>query len=470
MKFFSRILLLLLAVSCGPGGSEVTVRLETGRDPLPAGDFGYNPICPMGVYMADPSAKVIGGRMYVACSLDLNTHSWCSPYHHILSTDDALHWTLHPNVFATQGPLDEVSYSDADLYAPDIAERDGKYYLYYDMSDWTEGVARSDSPAGPFHGGERIGDITGIDPCVFIDDDGQAYYFWDQFSARGAKLNPDMTTLDMSTLHEGIVTEKEHYFHEGSFVFKRDGWYYYVYADISRQNMPTCIGYSMSRSVFGPYEYKGVIVDSNGCDPDVWNNHGSVVEFNGRWYVLYHRSTHHTSKLRKACIEPITFNEDGTINEVEMTSQGAGKPIPASSTIDAARACLVNGGPHIRLMDGRMRFFQVSWMAARPPGNMWIFLPDSGSLPSGCAPSPAAASTSVRGSPSPGPLPRWRFRPGGRSGSRWSVTWSLTKKAHRHSGSLFRASKVPGSVETNCLKSTGSVLNRRLHYEKKRFY
>ena len=72
------------------------------------------------------------------------------------------------------------------------------------------------------HGGQRIGDITGIDPTVFIDDDGQAYYFWDQFSARGAKLNPDMKTLDMSTLHEGIVTEQEHGIHEGSFVFKLD--------------------------------------------------------------------------------------------------------------------------------------------------------------------------------------------------------------------------------------------------------
>ena len=36
-----------------------------------------------------------------------------------------------------------------------------------------------------------------------------------------------------------------------------------------------------------------------------------------------------------------------------MTSQGAGGPIPATETIDAARACLVSGGPHVRLMDGR---------------------------------------------------------------------------------------------------------------------
>lgn len=358
MNRFRLLILAALSVlpvllSCRDNRQNVEVVLHQGREPVQAGEFGYNPICPMGVYMADPSAKVLDGRMYVACSLDIQQDLWCSPYHHMLSTEDALHWTLHPNVFASAGPEDKVPYAQADLYAPDIVGKDGKYYLYYDMSDWTEGVAVADTPIGPFQEGEPIEGIRGIDPCVFIDDDGQAYYFWDQFSAKGAKLNPDMKTLDMSTLHDGLVTEDEHFFHEGSFVFKRDGWYYYVYADVSRQNMPTCIGYSMSRNIWGPYEYKGVIIDSNGCDPDVWNNHGSVVELNGRWYVLYHRSTHHSSKFRKACIEPITFNEDGTIREVEMTSQGAGKPIPAVSTIDAARACLFNGGPHVRLMEGR---------------------------------------------------------------------------------------------------------------------
>ncbi len=347
------VVLLVSCVACAPKPQKPLVPYHEGRESLSVGENGWNPISPMGVYMADPSAKVLDGKLYVACSLDLDPDNWCSAYHHLLSTEDALHWTLHTNVLASRGPYDAIPYSEADLFAPDIVERDGRYYLYYDLTEWTEGVAVSDSPTGPFTGGVQIGDIRGIDPCVFIDDDGQAYYFWDQFSARGAKLNPDMKTLDMSTLHEGIVTEAEHGFHEGSFVFKRDGWYYYVYADISRQNMPTCIGYSMSRNIWGPYEYKGVIIDSNGCDPDVWNNHGSVVELNGQWYVLYHRATHHSSRLRKACIEPITFNEDGTIREVEMTSQGAGKPIPAVSTIDAARACLFNGGPHVRLMEGR---------------------------------------------------------------------------------------------------------------------
>ncbi len=122
----------LVLTACAPKqeNKEPVVKYHEGRETLVAGEFGYNPICPMGVYMADPSAKVIDGKLYVACSLDLTTDLWCTAYHHMLSTKDALHWDLHTNVFATKGPYDEVSYSDADLYAPDIAEKDGKYYLY----------------------------------------------------------------------------------------------------------------------------------------------------------------------------------------------------------------------------------------------------------------------------------------------------------------------------------------------------
>jgi len=154
MSQLSLSLLVSLAVlaACTPKPGqepqEPVVKYHEGRETVVAGEFGYNPISPMGVYMADPSAKVIDGKLYVACSLDLTMDTWCTPYHHMLSTEDVLHWTLHPNTFAAKGPYDEVSYSDAALYAPDIADKDGKYYLYYDLSEWTEGVAVADSPVG----------------------------------------------------------------------------------------------------------------------------------------------------------------------------------------------------------------------------------------------------------------------------------------------------------------------------------
>ena len=112
-------------------------------------------------------------------------------------------------------------------------------------------------------------------------------------------LNSDMKTLDLTTLTDSIVTERDHHFHEGSFVTKRNGWYYFVYADISRRGRPTSIGYAMSRKPLGPYVYKGVIVDNYGCDPASWNNHGALVQHGAQWYVLYHRTTNACRSLRK---------------------------------------------------------------------------------------------------------------------------------------------------------------------------
>ena len=301
----------------------------------------HNPISPMGVYIADPTARVwADGKLYVYGSRDESAKYYCSTNYHVMSTSDLKNWTLHPYSFR----------NDETLYAPDAWYKDGKYYLYYDIPNGTEFVATSDFPTGPFKDGVKIEGPQQIDPNIFIDDDGQAYYFWGQFSAKGAKMNPDLKTLDWSTYKDGIVTEADHYFHEGSFVFKRGEYYYFTYADISQNQRPTSIGYAMSKSPMGPYEYKGVIVNNAGCDPETWNNHGSIVQFGDQWYVLYHRSTHGSRMMRKACIEPIKFNEDGTIDEVEMTSQGAGGPLDAFQPIHGAQACWMNGNVRIRLM------------------------------------------------------------------------------------------------------------------------
>lgn len=301
----------------------------------------HNPISPMGVYIADPTARVWkDGKLYIYGSRDESPNHYCSKSYHVMSTVDMKNWTLHPYSFR----------NNETLYAPDAWYKDGQYYLYYDIPNGTEYVATSDSPTGPFKDGVKIEGPQQIDPNIFIDDDGQAYYFWGQFSAKGAKMNPDLKTLDWSTYVDGIVTEADHYFHEGSFVFKRGDYYYFTYADISQNKRPTSIGYAMSKSPLGPYEYKGVIVNNAGCDPETWNNHGSIVQFGDQWYVLYHRSTHGSNTMRKACIEPIKFNEDGTIDEVEMTSQGAGAPLDAFKQIYGAQACWMDGNVRIRRM------------------------------------------------------------------------------------------------------------------------
>lgn len=327
---------------------------------------GQNPICPMGVYIADPSSRVgPDGRLYIYGSLDESPDYYCSRNYHVLSSDDLTHWTLHPFSFRNH----EI------LYAPDVMEKDGTWFLYYDTPDGSEYVATGSHPAGPFSDGVRIEGPRQIDPNIFIDDDGQAYYFWGQFSAKGARMNADMKTLDLTTLTDSIVTERDHFFHEGSYVIKRGPYYYYIYADISRNHRPTSIGYAMATAPLGPYTYKGVIIDNAGCDPETWNNHGSIVEFGGQWYVLYHRSTHGCRTMRKACIEPISFRPDGTIAEVVMTSQGAGSPLAAEEWTDAARTCGLSG--HVRIVQEGMREVLDESMAGDTAVWRYLDFPDN---------------------------------------------------------------------------------------------
>ena len=302
------------------------------------------------------------GRLYIYGSKDEYDGAWCSERYIVIHTSDMEHWTESGTSFSVDDVpwacepadlsyLDDVkSYDELPpeistfvpgiarimpiqlfikilkgvlrrlqqkkmLYAPDCICRNGRYYLYFCLSDNTEGVAVSDSPTGPFTGAVRL-PVRGIDPAVFIDDDGQAYYYWGQFSSCGAKLNDDMMSIDEASIVRGLVTDREHHFHEGSSMRKRGDIYYYVFADISG-GRPTSLGYATSKSPLGPFKYQGVIVDNIPLNPKSWNNHGSIEEVNGKWYVFFHVSTK-GKYMRRACIAPIEFDENGMIRQVRL--------------------------------------------------------------------------------------------------------------------------------------------------------
>ena len=312
-----------------------------------------NPLLPRNFFTPDAEARVMpDGRLYLYGSNDISgSKEYCSKEYRVFSTEDPKleEWRDHGISFRNTVEEPGIqAHPDTLLFAPDAIYCDGKYYLYICGSNEFEWVAEADKPEGPFEKARPVvgADGTGIDPAVFIDDDGQAYYFWGQFRLKGAKLNKDMTTLDMSSLNEEVLTEMEHGFHEGASIRKRGSKYYMVYTDVSR-GKATCMSYAMADSPLGPYQRGGVIVDNVYCDPSSWNNHGSIGEFNGQWYVFYHRSTQNGVTCRRVCAEPIFFNEDGTIDEVPMTSQGAGDPVDAFAEIDAAIACRMKGNIYI---------------------------------------------------------------------------------------------------------------------------
>ena len=342
-----------------------------------------NPILPLDVHVPDSEGHVMpDGKLYIYGSYDLLEDVYCSEEYHVVSTPDMENWTVHDTSLEGRdvpwfGDPDAPKYPGIDwshptpfilkmierdkengvdmkaefeknadkpkpplLFAPDCLEKDGKYYLYFCMSDDSEGVAVSDRPEGPF---KVVGQLPvgGIDPAIFIDDDGSVYYYWGQLFSHGVMMD-DMVTIDRNKIVDDLVTEEEHFFHEGSSMRRIGDTYYYVYADMER-GKPTSLGYSTSDSPMGPFTYRGIIIDNDGCDPASWNNHGSIECVGGQWYVFYHRCSRGMQQHRRLCIEKITVMPDGSIPEVKMTSQGVGDPFAPGEAIYGYQACGVTG-------------------------------------------------------------------------------------------------------------------------------
>lgn len=345
-----------------------------------------NPILPLAYHVPDSEAHVMpDGRLYLYGSFDNRDDVFCSEEYHVVSTADMENWCIHETALRGEeiswfGDPDAPKYPGIDwskptpfikkmlmnmdhasekekfekqdttekpalLFAPDAIYKEGFYYLYFCMSDDSEGVAVSKYPEGPFENPQQL-PCGGIDPAVFIDDDGQAYYYWGQLFSHGVKLNEDMVSFDENAVVHDLVTEEEHFFHEGSSMRKIGDTYYYLYADMER-GKPTALGYSTGKSPLGPFTYRGIIIDNADCDPASWNNHGSIECVNGQWYIFYHRSSRGTQQYRRLCIEPITINPDGSIDEVKMTSQGIGAPFGPGEKIMGYQACGLKGNVYI---------------------------------------------------------------------------------------------------------------------------
>lgn len=336
---------------------------------------GWNPALPPDLCIADPEAHVMpDGRLYVYGSWDQHDDGFCSARYRVVSTADLVSWTDHGTSFDIAevpwvGVPDGARWPALDwsdptpfmrrladpstdpdprtrrLYAPDAMHRAGRYYLYFCASDDTEGVAVAERPDGPFGRAVQLA-CAGIDPAVFVDDDSQAYFFWGQFRAAGAKLTDDMTAIVPGSEVRGVLTEEDHAFHEGTSIRKIGSTYYAVYTSIER-GAPTTLSYATSASPLGPFEHRGVIIDNARCDPSSWNNHGSIERFGLRWYVFYHRSSRRSMGFRRLCVEPIRIESDGRIPEVVMSTQGAGRPVAATERLDAWRACEMRGAAYV---------------------------------------------------------------------------------------------------------------------------
>ncbi len=266
------------------------------------------------LYAADPDVEVFNGKVYVYCSHDQSdaTNFSSMQDYMVLESADLKTWINHGVVLQPR----QYSWAHGQMNAPDVAYKDGWYYFYFPYDKTHIGVAKSRTPVGPWE--EAVTDkITTIfDPCVFVDDDGQAYIYGNDHKVdingdgrhmMGAKLKDNMIELDgeWQRISEGDVNEAVS-------VFKRKGKYYF-HGRVGRATK-----YWMADE---PLPHYATLMGELAPDAPGAPNHASAIEFKGEWYFFYHRGdvNEGTFHRRSACFDKMFFHKDGTIEPVIYT-------------------------------------------------------------------------------------------------------------------------------------------------------
>jgi Glycosyl hydrolases family 43 len=349
---FSVIILHFVALfSCNHKTKETKPKEKTVKQEVPKKEYLSHPLVSH-IYTADPSAHVFNGRIYIYPSHDtatgtkeddLGSHFDMRDYR-ILSMDSVGGAVTDHGVALD---IKNVPWARRQMWAPDAAFANGKYYLYFPAKNKQDvfqiGVAVSEKPEGPFTvEKEPIKNSYSIDPCVFKDTDGNFYMYFggiwggqlqrwnnnkynDSAKNRIAgdmavlpkivRLNPDMKSFAEEVKEIKIVDsdgklfdEKNNNkrFFEAAWMFIYKGRYYFTYSTGDTHNL--C--YAIGTNPYGPFTYQGILLNP----VDGWTNHHSIIKDRGKWYLFYHDvqlsgKTH----LRNVKVTEMNFNDDGSI-------------------------------------------------------------------------------------------------------------------------------------------------------------
>ena len=405
---------------------------------------GANPYMPLWEHVPDGEPRVFEHngekRVYVYGSHDIEREQYCGRNYVVWSAPvtDLTDWTYH-------GVSYTALYEDSILYAPDVVKKGDTYYLYAaERKGSLVVVASSKTPWGPFE--NPVPTKLGFDPGVLVDDDGKVYAYWGGCAAPCyiAELEDDMATIREDTLvsnplghstcpwdprDDGHISLIDAFF-EASSPRKVLGKYVFIYSKRYEIPLPQygihepCNGflsYRISDTPFGPFHDGGdislnggeILKDSEGHGTMTYrwgNNHGSIMEVNGHWYVFYHRQTGVNEFSRQAMLEPVdvALGGDGRLyigdityldgepvasQPVEMTSQGAHvNGLDARKWISAGYACHIFGGrtnayirpgyeqrddistPVVDISSGTTVGFRYLQFGANPPKSVTVVL------------------------------------------------------------------------------------------------
>jgi len=300
----------------------------------------HNPV--LAGYYADPDILYSQqtGRYYLYPTSD-GFPGWSGTYFKAFSSADLVHWMDEGVILDLKK---DVSWADRNAWAPCIIEKKAgagyKYYFYFCAAQKI-GVAVADSPTGPFQDSGKplihslpagVGGGQQIDPDVFHDPvSGKDYLYWGNGYMAVAELNPDMTSIQPSTVK---VLTPDRTFREGAHVFYRKGIYYFLWSEDDTGSPNYRVRYAMAKSPTGPLEIPddNLVIARDDSAGIYGTGHNSTLQVPGKdeWFIVYHRFNYpkgigsggEAAFHREVCIDKMEFDAAGRIIRVQPTHQG----------------------------------------------------------------------------------------------------------------------------------------------------
>jgi hypothetical protein len=231
---------------------------------------------------------------------------------------DMVTWTYVGDAF-TAGQRPRYAAPGAGLWAPDVRYLDGRYVMYFTVTDTTVsvrgddfaiGAATAPTPTGPWtfaaepvvapRPGANNDWLATIDPAQFTDVDGRKYLYFGSYY--GGVWVTELSADGLRPVGTATMVGIDNKF-EGSHVVRHGGYYYLFVSSANCCAGPTT-GYSVSvgrsRSPKGPFvDREGVRLDVSraGGTPVVAPNgnrwigtghNGFVTDLAGQDWLVYH--------------------------------------------------------------------------------------------------------------------------------------------------------------------------------------
>ncbi len=291
---------------------------------------------------ADPHGVFIGSELWVFPTGGPG-RSWNADRFGAWSSSDLKTWRSRGELIRR----DQIGWIGDDgaarhyLWAPGVATRGGKWFVYYSVGPQNPtpsriGVAVADRPEGPYKdighplvtGGEGF---EAIDPMAFIDPrSGKAYLY--AGGSAGSTLRVWELRDDMTGIAREVPVEQPPEFTEGAFMHERGGVYYLSYSHGHWNGPDYSVHYATASSPTGPWHYRGPILTSDASHAGP-GHHSFVETPGGEWLIVYHRWERPPAPgpyrgERQIAIDRLYYRPDGTIRPVVMTDGAASPTLP----------------------------------------------------------------------------------------------------------------------------------------------